>query len=82
MSVRVRYGPNERHDPQTRRLGVDELMRSSIRAAGGKNAGDIIAAENLQHLIERIKRVWFLIVMQMRVEYFEPRLRLRDRATE
>ena len=50
------------------RLRVHQLVRALVRAAGGEDAGDAVAAEYLQHLVERIERIGFLVVVQMRVE--------------
>ena len=71
--------PDERHDREPGRLRVDELVRALVRPAGRDDAGDVVAAENLQHLVELVERVRFLIVVQMRVEDFQRRLRQRSR---
>ncbi len=68
-------GPDERHHPKPRRLGVDELMGALVGAAVGDDAGDIVAAKDVEHPVERIVRVGLLIVVQVRVEDFERRLR-------
>ena len=72
LDVRTRpVGPDERHHPKPRGLCVHELVGALVRPAGGEDAGHAIAAENLQHLFERIERVGLLIVVQMGVENFE-----------
>ena len=61
-------GPDERHHPEARRFRLDQLMRALVGTAGGEDTGDVVAAEQLQHLVERIERRRLLIVMQVRVE--------------
>jgi hypothetical protein len=48
-----------------------------VGAAVRQDAGDAIAAEDLEHLVERIVWIWLLIVVQVRVEDFQRRLRIR-----
>jgi hypothetical protein len=68
-------GPDERHDPKPRRLGVDELMGALVRAAVCHDAGDAVAAKDVENAIQRIIRIGLLVVVQMRVEDLEGRLR-------
>src|SRR5215210_4420167 len=41
-------GTDERHNGEARRLRIDKLVRALVRPAGGDDAGDVVAAENLQ----------------------------------
>src|SRR5262245_22500061 len=68
-------GTDERHHPEPRRLGVDELVGALVGAAVRQDAGDAVAAEDLEHPVERIVRIWLLIVVQVRVEDLQRRLR-------
>ena len=40
--------------------------------AGGEHAGDAVALEDLQHLVERIERIGLLVVVHVGVEQLEP----------
>src|SRR5262245_20203849 len=68
-------GADERHDPKPGSLGVDELMGALVRTAVRQDAGDAVAPKNVEHALERIIRVGLLIVVEMRVEDFQCRLR-------
>src|SRR5215831_8560246 len=68
-------GADERHHPKPGSLGVDELMGALIRTAVRQDAGDAVAPKNVEHALERIVRVGLLIVVKMRVEDFQCRLR-------
>ena len=51
-----------------------EFVRPLVRTAVGDDADDAVAAEDLAHLIERIEGRGLLVVVQMRVEDFDPLL--------
>ena len=61
-------GPDEWHHPQSRGLGVHQLMGALVRSAGCENAGDAVAPKYFEHLVERIERIGLLVVVQVRVE--------------
>src|SRR5262249_60688724 len=76
MHVAARaIGANERHYPKSGSLGIDELMRALVRTAVRQDAGDPVAPKNVEHALERIIWVGLLIVVKMRVEDFQCRLR-------
>src|SRR6185312_13589581 len=63
--------PDERHDLQARRLGVNKGMRAGVRAAGREDARDAVLFEQRQHLIDAVIGLWLPIVVQVRVEDFD-----------
>ena len=69
-------GPDERHDRKTRCLGIDKLVCALVRPAGGYDAGDIVAPEYLQNLVELVVGARFLIVVQVCVENPQRLLRM------
>jgi hypothetical protein len=50
-------------------------MGALVRTAVCQDAGDVVAAKNIEHAVERIIRVGLLIVVQMGVEDFQRLLR-------
>src|SRR4029450_816890 len=68
-------GADERHHPKSGSLGIDELMGTLVRAAIRQDPGDIVAAKNIEHALERIEGIGLLIIVQMRVEDFQRWLR-------
>ncbi len=68
-------GADERYHPKPGSLGVDELMGALVRTAVRQDAGNAVAPKNVEHAVERIVRVGLLIIVEMRVEDFQCRLR-------
>src|SRR6266700_3574791 len=69
------FGADERYHPKPGSLGVDELMGSLVRTAVRQDAGNAVAPKNVEHAVERIVGVGLLIIVEMRVEDFQCRLR-------
>src|SRR5262249_39577384 len=53
----------------------DELMGAFVRTTIRQDTGDVVAAKNIEHALERIIRIGLLIVVQMRVKDFQRLLR-------
>src|SRR5262249_25733908 len=66
---------DERHHPKAGGLGIDELMGAFVRTTIRQDTGDVVAAKNIEHALERIIRIGLLIVVQMRVKDFQRLLR-------
>src|SRR5262249_42148273 len=51
---------DERHHPKSEGLGIDELMGALIRTAIRQDTGDVVAAKDIEHALERIIRIGLL----------------------
>jgi hypothetical protein len=66
---------DERHHPKSGSPSIDQLVRTLVGSAIRQDTGDIVAAKNIEHALERIKGIGLLIVVQMRVKDFQRLLR-------
>src|SRR5262245_47181384 len=51
---------DERHHPKAGGLGIDELMGAFVRTTIRQDTGDVVAAKNIEHALERIIRIGLL----------------------